>query len=212
MYSRLTGTPQHHLKQAFLTLAESDDDNDDDEIPYGGEDTPILDLVGSGSFSVLELKAILLRALTWYFVHRVLSDLSNTATVNIYAIPFIFSMASKLFDDLSSEVFKDQSIHEQRLDDVLRSWKLVKISQSTQSQACIFSTVAHNLKFQLEEGNSILHQLLLNVGISASMTTSQIIGQLKELVAAVCGRKFRRIPRIPNTCSTGATSSFIAAR
>ena len=149
MYTRITAVPLYHLKNKSQVLVSEIDDNPRNEI-VGDEDQSLSIATGTdlADCRILKLKAILIRALMWYYVHKAVSSLSSTATINLYAFPFIASMASNLFDDLSSEDLSEEwSLCEKRLHDVLSSWNLVRCETSS-NEGCLFGSIACNLKFQ----------------------------------------------------------------
>ena len=173
----ITGIPLCHVKQVSQILADSDDDTEDifsDEDQSMPADPPQV-------ISIVTAKAILIRALTWYFLHKCISSLSTTASINIYCFPFLTShyMVSNVFNNITSENFLEDQ--EQRLDDLLTSWKL----QRCPSEDCndIFSAFEYNLNLQVEKGNVFLQRFLVDSGIAKKPST-QVTCQLKRLVIA----------------------------
>jgi hypothetical protein len=186
MYALITDTPQCHKRQETQILADSDcdDDPDDRDQQYLLTSPDIID----DSLCTIALKHILIKVLTWYFAHKAVARMSNTACFNIHCLPFIVNMTGNLFgqlssdEELSSDLEEHNYMHDKRLNDLLLSWKL-KRCVSDPTGNCVFNAVTHNLKFQLDHGNVALHHVFESAGITAEPTISEIMTTLKRLVA-----------------------------
>ena len=123
--------------------------------------------------NILTVKAVLVKALAWYFTHKAITRISPNATLNVYCLPFIASMASHLFDQLTEHAFDSQGF-----EDLLTSWNIKEVS----SDVCIFSAVAHNLKYQVQEGNAMLATFASSMPETHS-SPAQLVTALKKLVS-----------------------------
>lgn len=179
LYAYITDKPLCHVKKPSLILEDSDADTEDNSEAFSDieQPMPIMAVDPPQVISVVTAKAILIRALTWYFLHKCISSLSTTASVNIYCFPFLTSYYMvNVFNDITSENLSEKP--EQRLDDLLTSWNLRRCPSED-----IFGAFGHNLNLQVEKGNVYLQQFLVDNGI-ATKPSSQVTCQLKRLVFA----------------------------
>ena len=98
-------------------------------------------------------KLILLKALSWYFVHEHMAEQSKRSKVPLKELPFMNSALSKLLNcdgleapdniALSESTNRDvMDIHAKRLDGVLKSWNFKRIPVTGDGN-CLFYAVAH---------------------------------------------------------------------
>ncbi len=87
--------------------------------------------------------------------------------------------SSDLFNSIMFIPREEQKADEERLDQVLKSWKQSRRSISRHGN-CLFYSVAYNLKMQLERGNNDLEQILTNVAIHVHESLSQIASALRK--------------------------------
>ena len=101
------------------------------------EETPFI--------AVSSVKQVLLKALSWFFMHRYITNNSETASLQIQTIPFINSAMGNLFNPLM-EMAAEPSItaHKKRLDDVVASWNF-RCTAVPADGNCLFHAVAVNL-------------------------------------------------------------------
>lgn len=129
-----------------------------------------------------------MKALTWYYTSKAINVLSETAFINTTHIPFIASSTSLLFDPVAMELstipdLKEQLQHEERLNQVLKSWKLSKY-QTPRDGNCLFHSLIFHLKFQIENGNRAIQDFLqqsCEVDINQE-ATEDVIAALRQLV------------------------------
>lgn len=185
LYSRITSTASQLTKQTLPFVNDGDGDCDDTEFTTG-TDTPTPTDTDFYSITVSNLKTILIRALTWYHTHKVITSMSETATLRVEHLPFMTNGSNNLFDPVTMELStdpKEQSEHEARLDHVLKSWNLSRHSVPRDGN-CLFFSIAYNLKLQIGKGNTALQQFLEESGIPVHHTLEEIMSTLRILVVA----------------------------
>ena len=88
MYSLITDTPRCHKRQETQILADSDCDDDPDDCDQQHLLTsPAIVIDDSNKLCTIALKHILIKVLTWYFAHKAVTRMSNTACFNIIILP-----------------------------------------------------------------------------------------------------------------------------
>ncbi len=179
LYKRIIHTPlpgSGHSKQPN-TFVDDEVDNDSDGTDSEVEHATQLDM--KQPISISTLKQVLIRALSWFFIHKSLQSVSNTANLRLDQIPF---MISTLGDNMSTSIlFVDEEEKEsmERLDLLLKSWGVSRLEVSRDGN-CLFYAVAHNLRFQLEGGNVDLENILNGLGIYSHHSLIEIASALRQ--------------------------------
>ena len=145
------------------------------------DSTPILndDFIDCHHIPVINLKKILLQALSWFFIHKSLTGICESAHIQLDHMPFMLAASSDLFNSILFTANEDVSDDEIRLDQLLRSWHQSR-QKIPRDGNCLFFSVAHNLKLQIERGNSELEQILANVGIHVYDSVTQMACSLRK--------------------------------
>lgn len=142
-------------------INEFDPSNEQCDVPFHDEEQSDIPLA--------ILKVILLKALSWYFVHEHMSKQTKRATIPLKELPFMNSALSQLFNcdclgtpDDGNKILSESTnqkefrIHLNRLDHVLKSWNFKRIPVSGDGN-CLFYALSYAL---LKKGdNSILERL-----------------------------------------------------
>ena len=68
---------------------------------------------------------------------------------------------------------------EEKLDQLLKSWNQVRVAVPRDGN-CLFYSVAHNLKIQMNKGNTNLQQILNNINIREETSLLEIITSLRK--------------------------------
>lgn len=132
------------------------------------------------SIPISILKSILMQAISWYFLHKSVQSISETAHISIYQIPFLVSSCS----DLSNFMYimtDEGNSSEEVIDDLVKSWNLVRHKVARDGN-CLFTAIAFNIKNQVEHGNIILKTVIENLKIDPKSSISQIARQLRACV------------------------------
>lgn len=132
------------------------------------------------------LKLILLKALSWYFVHEHMTQQTKRAMIPLKELPFMNSALSKLLNSDGLETLDDTSafsdstnhdvidMHAKRLDTVLKSWNFKRIAVSGDGN-CLFYAVAHAL---LQKNNYA--SLAETLGFSTQTTQKELAKLLRQ--------------------------------
>ena len=135
--------------------------------------------------SVSDLKDTLMKALAWYFTSIAVNKVSETASVDVLYIPFMTTSLNSLFDPITMELSaasnEQLQEHEERLNQVLKSWNFSKCL-SPKDGNCLFYSIVHNLKFQVNNGNVELGKFLQSHGIHIHDSFEDLIAILRCLV------------------------------
>lgn len=131
--------------------------------------------------SVAALKKILMQALAWFFLHKSMSNMSETAYIRLDQIPFMLSSSADLFNPIMFYPNDEQKTHEEHLDELLKSWQYLRQKVPPDGN-CLFHSVAFNIKMQLERGNSELEQIVSKIGINVQESLAQIASGLRKCV------------------------------
>ena len=133
--------------------------------------------------SVAALKKILMQALAWFFLHKSMTAMSDTAQIRLDLIPFMLSTSGDLFNSIMFMPSDEENYkaHEERLDQLLKSWQFMRFEVPRDGN-CLFYSVAYNLKMQFERGNSELEQIVTNVGINLRESLANIASALRKSV------------------------------
>lgn len=116
--------------------------------------------------SLSSLKNILLSAIALHFVYKTLSSCSKTSILSRSLLPFMNTLLGDLFVQHQNDKSKDPRIvetaarHDQRLNDVLKSWNFVKHIVPGDGD-CLFRCVAILVKQQVRHNPSHLPHFLL---------------------------------------------------
>ena len=127
------------------------------------------------------LKLILLKALSWYFVHEHMSKQTKRAKIPLKVLPFMKSSLPKLFNcgnleadqfrsnlsDATNRIVVDE--YSERLDVVLKAWNFKRIPVAGDGN-CLFYAVAHAL---LQKDNSAMMTTLVE-RLACKLDISQI--------------------------------------
>ena len=176
LYQRIMDTPvppTGHLREVVDFV------DDAGQVSVNSTENEDLEEDECQSVPIALLKKILIQALSWLYVHKSISCLSETAEIKLDEIPFMPSMASNLCMFMGGK--EQGSVHEERLDRLLKSCKQIK-QEVPRDGNCLFYSVAHNIITQIERGNSELEQLLVNNGINSKGNQSEIAGALRKAV------------------------------
>ena len=174
VYQRILHTPVPqfgHVKSKHEIDDENDDHNTEDIVVDEGEDE-------RNSLPVPVLKCVLVQALAWYFTRKSMNNLSETAHIQLDQVLFMLSTSSDLFTSIMFAPNEEEKIHKEHLDQVLKSWNL-KRQMVPPDGNCLFYSVAHNLKMQLEMGNCELEQILMTIGIDGNESLAQMARALR---------------------------------
>lgn len=90
----------------------------------------------------------------------------------------MLSTSSGLFTPIMLAPDKDLMAHERHLDAVIASWNMVRQNVSRDGN-CLFYSIAHNIKVQVERGNSELEEILMINDIPAYGSIKEIAGALR---------------------------------
>ena len=131
--------------------------------------------------SVAALKKILMQALAWFFLHKSMSNMSETAYICLDQIPFMLSLSVDLFNPIMFYPSDEQKTHEEHLDELLKSWQYLR-QKVLPDGNCLFHSVAFNIKTQLERENSELEQIVSKIGINVQESLTQIASGLRKCV------------------------------
>ena len=179
LYQRVIHTPlpdSGHAKQKFVFVDDATSQADECE-RYSIPDND--DPSESWPVSVATLKKILMQALAWFFIHKSMTTMSETAQIRLDLIPFMLSTSGDLFNSIMFMPSDEQKTHEERLDQLLKSWKYLRVRVPPDGN-CLFYSVAYNIKTQLERGNSELERILMNVGINVREPLAKIASDLRK--------------------------------
>lgn len=181
IYNRVMHTPLPevgHVKQRDNFI-----DNEDDMTPAANIDLTLTGVNECDEFiHVYTLKKILMQSISWYFTHKFIQDMSETAQIRIDQIPFMISATSDLSSSIMGITQEEEDTGEKIIDNLLKSWNL-KRQEMPRDGNCLFYSVAYNLKTQVERGNTDLNSILDVLQIDAIHSTlSQIASTLRECV------------------------------
>ena len=90
--------------------------------------------------SVAALKKILMQALAWFFIHKSMSNMSETAYICLDQILFMLSSSADLFDPIMYYPSDEQKTHEEHLDELLKSWQYLRQKVPPDGN-CLFHSV-----------------------------------------------------------------------
>ena len=124
------------------------------------------------------LKDILMQSLSWFFIHKSIQGVSETAHIFLDQIPFMTSTSS----DLSNSIMDmTQEGRLGTLDNLLKSWNLER-HEIPKDGNCLFSSVAFNLQAQIKRGNTDLKAILDGLNINIKDSLSQVASNLRVCV------------------------------
>lgn len=173
-----TPVPIGHVKQ-------KEDFVDDDTTPLEGNAIDCFsaddnEMESMKCVSISILKSILMRAISWFFIHKSIQSISETAHISISQIPFMISTCS----DLSNLMYmtEEEKASEEVIDNLLKSWNLVR-HRVRRDGNCLLYSVAYSLKMQVEQGNADLRLTLDTLRIDPNSSLSQIAAILRICVA-----------------------------
>ena len=177
LYQRILHTPApdsgHHRQQnSFIDDEVSHDDSFENDLCF--EDTDVEDQ----QIPISTLKQILMRAVSWFFIHKSMGNVSESAHLHFSQIPFMISTISDLSNSLMFMEEEEKSSLE-RLDVLLKSWEFSRLEVPRDGN-CLFHSVAHNLIFQLESGNADLRNILDELGIHTHQPLIEIASDLRR--------------------------------
>ena len=120
LYQRILNTPlpsEGHSRQ-------QDSYGADEAAPEDACDHPTSDVeCDDKSIHVSTLKHVLMRAVSWYFIHKSLENVSEASCISLDQIPFIISTLGDLSVSMLDATEEEQSAMD-HLDILLKSWKL----------------------------------------------------------------------------------------
>jgi hypothetical protein len=114
-FERINGTSAEHIRDKLQVII-----NEDDNLYEVAEFSMLVDDRSSTpvncndsnpdiSFSVIDLKGILMKAVAWYFTSLAVNKLSDTAFINVLHIPFLAISQNFLCDPVTTELSLDES-------------------------------------------------------------------------------------------------------
>ena len=130
--------------------------------------------------TVSSVKAILLKALSWLFIHKSITSNSQTATLRVDTIPFMNSAMGNLFNPLVKSGDEDShDAHVQRLHDVMKSWNFQRLAVPPDGN-CLFYSVAENIRSKMDTGTN--QEVLGRVGVDKWQSVAEMAEILRKLV------------------------------
>ena len=186
-YERINGISIENAKENLQTSIDNDDNQSCNVELTSDEDD--LDLSHTELLvSIPDMKGIMMKSLAWYFTSVAVNKVSETAFIDVLHFPFMATSLNSLFDpitmELSTTCDKELQEHEERLDQVLKSWKFSK-SSAPKDGNCLLYSIIHNMKYQVNNGNMILGKFLQQCcGIDIKNPFDMIITTLRSLIVA----------------------------
>ena len=181
MYQRIMHTPVPHLGH----VKQKHDFVEDETSQMNEIEPSVLETSEQSEIQpvpIAFLKKLLVQAISWYYTHRTILSLSDSANLKIYHVPFMSSTSGDLYNTImfTSHELDDQPDEEQ-LDILLKSWDHSR-HKVPRDGNCLFNAAAFNIKMQLTEGNSDLEQVLIPLDICIQDSQSLIASSLRKLV------------------------------
>ena len=144
------------------------------------------------------LKLILLKALSWYFLHEHMSKQTKRAKIPLKELPFMNSALPKLLNSGSLETFTSDThgpnatvtafseatnravpdIHAVRLDRVIKSWNFKRVPMSGDGN-CLFYAVAYSL---LRNGSNTVTTLAKKLSCAPNVGQVELATLLRQAV------------------------------
>ena len=178
LYQRILHTPlpvMGHSRQQNSFIVD-EEVHEEVELDSSCCSTP--EIESEGSIPICTLKQVLMRALSWFFIHKCMDKVSEAATLRLDNIPFLTSTLGDISTSMMLVDEEDKSALE-RLDLLLKSWNFSRLEVPRDGN-CLFYAVAHNLKFQVQKGNTDLENILKNIGICEENSLVEIATSLRQ--------------------------------